>query len=92
MTKIKRVRPPAKTPLMISGGVTILAAAGIYGYTFATNAEFEKAGSTQQMRIIQKKNNSLIISSAVFFSVGAGLEYAGIMIDGGPGFAIRGRW
>ena len=85
MQKVDRIRPPEKTPLMILGGVTTLAAVGLYGYTFKTNQDFEAATTPDDMRSIQSLNNNLIISAGVVGFVGFGLGYTGVLIDSNGG-------
>ena len=85
MKKVDRIRPPEKTPLMILGGVTTIAAAGLYGYTFKTNQDFEAATNPDDMRSIQSLNNNLIITAGVVGFVGFGLGYTGVLIDSNGG-------
>lgn len=84
--KVDRIRPPEKTPLMIVGGVSTLIAAGLYGYTFKTNQDFEAATNPDDLRSIQSFNNNLIISAGVVGAIGFGLGYTGFMIDEKGGF------
>ena len=81
VTKLKRVRPPSKTPLLVSGSSALLLAAGLYGSTFKTNADFRAAKTTSEMIQIKEMNNALVISSAVIGVVGLGLGYTGVLID-----------
>ena len=79
--KVDRVRPPEKTPLMIAGGVSALVAAGLYGYTFKTNQDFEAATNPDDLRTIQSLNNNLIITAGIVGVVGFGIGYTGVLID-----------
>jgi hypothetical protein len=81
--KVKRVRPKAKTPLLISGAATVAIAGGIYSYTFVTNDDFYSATTSTAKDEFRKKNNNLIVLSAVVAGMGLGVEYAGVMLDGG---------
>lgn len=81
VTKVKRVRPPAKTPLLISSITTLAAAGGVYGYTFSTNQDFYAATTTKEKEAIRQKNNSLIVTSIAIGTVGIGVGYAGMIID-----------
>jgi hypothetical protein len=83
--KVDRIRPPEKTPLMILGGVSTILAAGLYGYTFKTNQDFESATTPDDLRSIQSFNNNLIISAGVVGFVGFGLGYTGVLIDSNGG-------
>ena len=78
---VDRLRPPEKTPLMIVGGVSALIAAGLYGYTFKTNQDFEAAVTPEDLRSIQSFNNNLVISAGVVGFLGFGLGYTGVLID-----------
>ena len=90
---MQRVRPAAKTPLMLSGAVIALGAAGIYGASFATHGKFEAASTTADLEKYQRLTNTLVIASGSTLLVGLGVEYAGIMLGGhGPGFTLRGRF
>jgi hypothetical protein len=79
--KVDRIRPPEKTPLMLLGGVSTILAAGLYGYTFKTNQDFEAAMTPDDLRSIQSLNNNLIITAGVVGFVGFGLGYTGVLID-----------
>ena len=81
VTKVKRVRPPAKTPLLVSSLTTLAAAGGVYGYTFTTNQQFYDATTTTDKQAIRQKNNSLIVTSIAIGTLGLGVGYAGMIID-----------
>ncbi len=89
---IKRVRPRAKTPLMISGGAVALGAAGIYGASFATRAKFDSASTSDELAKYRSLTNTLVVVSGVTLAVGVGVEYAAIVLDGSPGLLIRRRF
>lgn len=93
VVKVKRVRPKAKTPLMITGGVVALAGVGVYGATFATRSQFDSATTTADLERYQSLTNTLVIVSGATVAVGLGVEYAGIMLGaGGGGFKVGGRF
>ena len=81
--KLKRVRPKAKTPLLVSGVATMAIAGGLYSYTFVTNDAFYAATTTADKDALRKKNNNIVVLSAVIAGMGLGVEYAGIMLGGG---------
>ena len=81
VTKVKRVRPPAKTPLLASAITTMVAAGGVYGYTFTTNQQFYDATTTNEKKDLRSKNNGLIITSIAIGTLGLGVGYAGVIID-----------
>jgi hypothetical protein len=89
---IKRVRPPLKTPLMITGGVVALGAGALYGASFATKAKFEAATTQADMIKHRTTTNTLVIASGVTLAVGLGVEYTAIILDGNPGMMLRGRF
>lgn len=91
--KIKRVRPAAKTPLMLAGGAVALGSAGIYAASFSTRAKFDAAGTTADLERYQQLTNTLVIASGATLLVGLGVEYAGIMLGaGGNGIRMSGRF
>lgn len=81
VTEIKRLRPPAKTPLLISSLATLGAAGGVYGYTFTTNQQFFDANTTANKDALRKKNNGLLVTSIAIGTLGLGVGYAGMIID-----------
>ena len=87
VVKVRRVRPAAKTPLMVGGAVLALGAGGIYGTTFATRAKFDAAGKTSDLTKYRTLTNTLVIASAATLAVGLSVEYAGIMLGATPGGA-----
>lgn len=87
VVKVKRVRPAAKTPLMVGGAVLALGAGGIYGSTFATRAKFDAATTTADLTKYRSLTNTLVIASAATLAVGLSVEYAGIMLGATPGGA-----
>lgn len=93
VVKVQRVRPAAKTPLMISGGVIALAAGGIYGASFATRNQFDAASTTADLERTQRLTNTLVVASGATLLVGLGVEYAGIMLGAtGNGFRVHGQF
>ncbi len=89
---VKRVRPKAKTPLMIAGGVAALGAGGLYGASFATRAKFDAASTEEEMLKYRSSTNALVIASGVTLALGLGVEYTAIILDGNPGMMLRGRF
>ena len=93
VVQVKRVRPAAKTPLMVAGGVVALAGAGLYGATFATRDQFRNATTTADLERYQSLTNTLVLVSGATVAVGLGVEYAGIMLGaGGGGLRLGGRF
>ena len=96
VTKVQRERPKGKTPLLILGGATLAASAGMYGATFGTNAQFQDAVKaakpTAELESIRAKNNTLVVSSMLLGGIGAGLTFTGVMLDGSPGLSFAWRY
>ncbi len=90
--KVARVRPPAKTPLMLSGGVLALAGGAIYATSFSTRAKFDAATTTADLDRYRRLTNTLVVSAGATVALGLGVEYVGIIISDEPGLAIRGRF
>jgi hypothetical protein len=82
---VYRVRPKAKTPMMVAGGVVALGAGAIYGVSFTTMAKFESAKTTAELDKYKGLTNTLVIASGATLAAGIGLTYTGIMLDGGGG-------
>ena len=90
--KVDRMRPPEKTPLMVAGVSLIAAAGGLYAVTFATHAEFEGAGTTEELVQTQTMTNALVLASGGVLLAGLGVGYWGIVLDGGAGVGVSGRF
>jgi hypothetical protein len=91
--QVQRVRPKAKTPMLISGGVVALGAGALYGVTFLTHQKFEDATTSEDMERYRSLTNTLVIGSGATLAVGLGVEYAGIMLGaGGTGFRLGGHF
>jgi hypothetical protein len=90
VVKVKRVRPAAKTPLMLTGAIVALGAGGVYGASFATRASFDSAKTTSDLEKYQSLTNTLVIASGATLVLGLGVEYAGIMLSPTPGGAAFG--
>ena len=87
VVKVKRVRPAAKTPLMVSGAVLALGAGGIYGASYVTRSSFDSATTSADLSRYRSLTNTLVIASAATLTVGLSVEYAGIMLGANPGGA-----
>ena len=89
---VDRVRPPAKTPLMIAGGAGMMIAGGLYAASFATHTQFDQASTTDELLQYQSLTNTLVIASGVAAAAGVGVGYAGIMMGNSPGVFLGGRF
>jgi len=92
VVQVNRLRPPAKTPLMILGGVGVLGGGAVYALSFAAHKEFEAATTTDALLSAQKKTNLLVLASGGVLVLGLGVGYVGVTLDAGPGWMIGGRF
>jgi hypothetical protein len=90
--QVQRIRPAAKTPLMITGLVGALAGGGLYAATFATHSKFDQATTTTDLEHYQALTNALVAASGITFGVSVGVGYAGVMMSGGPGMFLGGHF
>ena len=90
--RVERLRPPAKTPLLILGGTGVVAGAGLYAASFAARSTFNSATTTEEVTTAQGTTNALVIASGVSLLLGVGTGYAGFLLDGGPGLVYHLRY
>lgn len=89
---VDRVRPPAKTPLMLAGGAGMMIAGGLYAASYATHTQFDQASTTVDLLRYQSLTNTLLIASGISAAAGVSVGYAGVMMSGSPGVFIGGRF
>ena len=93
VTTVKRLRPKAKTPLMLLGGVTALGAGGLYLMSNRYNNSFYAASTTADLEDFARKANTMVMLSAATLAVGVGVEFAGIRLGmTGHGAMVGGRF
>ena len=92
VVKVNRVRPLAKTPLMIAGGAGMMIAGGLFAASYATNTQFYSAGTTDDMLRYQSLTNTLVIASGLAAATGVSIGYAGVMMGTSSGVFIGGRF
>ena len=90
--QVYRVRPPAKTPLMVTGGALALAGGALYATSFATRSKFDAATTQTDLDKYKRLTNTLVVSAGATAALGLGVEYVGIIISEQPGLALRGRF
>jgi len=90
--QVYRVRPPAKTPLMVTGGALALAGGALYATSFATRSKFDAATTQADLDKYKRLTNTLVVSAGATVALGIGVEYVGVIISEQPGLAIRGRF
>jgi tetratricopeptide (TPR) repeat protein len=89
---VERVRPPAKTPLMVTGGALALVGGALYGTSFATRSQFYEATTPADLDKYRNLTNTLVIAAGASLAIGVGVEYVGIIISEQPGLAFQGRF
>lgn len=89
---VKRTRPLAKTPLLITGAAGIVASGVIYGMTFPAHKQFEDATTTNGLLTAQTATNTLVIAAGATLAVSAGLGIVGIRLDSSPGLVLGRRF
>ncbi len=89
---VRRVRPKAKTPLLITGAVGIVASGVVYGLSFPAHKGFEDATTTDELLQAQTATNTLVIASGATLAVGVGLGVVGIQLDSAPGLVFGRRF
>jgi len=87
--RVERLRPPAKTPLLIAGGTSILASAGLYAASFASRSSFDSSKTTADLLKYQRSTNALVIASGASLVIGLSAGYVGFVLDGHPGFVYQ---
>lgn len=90
--RVYRIRPAAKTPLMVTGLVGMLVGGGLYAATYATHARFDQATTTAELEHYRTLNNALVAASGLTFGVSLGIGYAGVMMSSGPGVSFGGHF
>lgn len=89
---VKRTRPLAKTPLLLTGAAGIVASGVIYGMTFPAHQKFEDATTTNGLLTAQTATNTLVIAAGATLAVSAGLGIVGIRLDSSPGLVLGRRF
>lgn len=85
---VTRIRPKAKTPLLIAGAAGIVASGVVYGMSFPARQRFDDATTTDDLLATQTATNTLVIASGATLAVGMGLGIVGIQLDSTPGLVI----
>lgn len=81
--EVKRQRPPAKTPLLILGGLGVAAAGGVYGLALQSRGEFDAATTTEDVETLRARTNTLVLASGGAALLGVGFAGWGVVLDGG---------
>lgn len=87
---VSRTRPRAKTPLLVTGAVGIVASGVIYGLSFPAHQRFEGATTTDELLEAQTATNTLVIASGATLAVGMGIGIVGIQLDSSGGGLLLG--
>lgn len=92
VTKIQRVRPPAKTPLIVLGGIGVAGGGALYALSYLKHQDFEAATTTEELLAAQKQTNLFVIAAGSVFALGLGTGYVGVTLDSGPGCFVGARF
>lgn len=92
VTTVQRERPAAKTPLMLAGVATVLAAGGVYAASVPARERFDGASTEAELYQARTMTNSLILASGGVLLLGAGVGVTGVLLDGGGGVGLTLRW
>ncbi|MCP4809825.1 MAG: hypothetical protein GY913_25405 [Proteobacteria bacterium] len=92
VTTIQRERPPLKTPLIVVGAAGLAAGAGIYAASFSTRGQFDDATTVAELDAAQTLTNTLVLASGGVAVLGLGVGGFGMILDGGAGVGIQGRF
>ncbi|MCB9794187.1 MAG: hypothetical protein H6741_15840 [Alphaproteobacteria bacterium] len=89
---VSRTRPPAKTPLMVLGGATLLAAGGVYAATFPARDAFDSATNVNDLDAARDLTNTLVLASGGVLALGLGVGTWGLLLDGDPTVGVTFTW
>ncbi|MCB9758670.1 MAG: hypothetical protein H6739_02420 [Alphaproteobacteria bacterium] len=92
VTLIQRERPPAKTPLIVLGGATLLAAGGVYAASFPARQQFDAATNETDLYAAKTLTNTLVMASGGVLLLGVGVGTWGILLDGNPTVGVTFTW
>ncbi|MEM6926502.1 MAG: hypothetical protein AAF602_06210 [Myxococcota bacterium] len=92
---VDRVRPPEKTPLLVSGAAMVVVAGGLYGLAAQRRTRFDDptvATSLDELTGLRNQVNGLVIASAATFGLGVSGAVWGSLLDGGGTATLRVRF
>ncbi|NOY26095.1 MAG: hypothetical protein GXP62_09505 [Oligoflexia bacterium] len=89
---VTAIRPRAKTPLLVTGAVGILASGVVYGMSYPARKRFDQATTTDDLLVAQSATNALVIASGATLAVGMGVGIVGLQLNGHPGLVIGRRF
>ena len=81
--RIERTRPPMKTPALVGGGLLLAGGAGLYAMSFGAHSQWESATTSKALSEKQALTNGLVIGAITAVTVGAGVTWVGVSLDGG---------
>ena len=81
--KIERSRPPMKTPALIGGSLLMAGGVGLYAMSFGAHSQWDAATTSKALSEKQALTNGLVIGAATALTVGAGVTWVGVALDGG---------
>ena len=90
--RIDRVRPPWKTPALVSGGVAFAGSVALYGLSFRARGQFDAATTESDLYHFQRLTNHLSLASTALFVVGGASTSWGVLLSDSPGVGIQFPW
>ncbi|MEC7241414.1 MAG: hypothetical protein VXW32_09255 [Myxococcota bacterium] len=90
--RIDRVRPPWKTPALVSGGVAFAGSVALYGLSFRARSQFDSATTESDLYHFQRLTNRLSLASTALFVVGGASTSWGVLLGDSPGVGIQFPW
>lgn len=90
--RIQRTRPPMKTPAIVGGSLLMAGGVGLYAMSFGTHRDWEAASTMSQLTAKQTLTNGLVLGAGAALTVGAGLTWVGVSLDGGAGLQWGGQF
>jgi hypothetical protein len=90
--RIRRERPPLKTPVLALGGAGLAGAAVLYGLSNGANQDFDSATKTQQLTAARGSANAYFWASLACLAAGTATASWGVYMSDGMGWSYRVRW
>ena len=90
--RIDRIRPPWKTPALVSGGVAFAGSVALYGLSFQARSQFDSATNESDLYHYQRLTNRLSLASTALFVLGGASTSWGVLLGDSPGVGIQFPW
>ncbi len=89
---VERNRPPLQIPVLVAGGVGLVAGGGFYALSFGANSDFQAATTEEDLQAAASRTNTYVLAAAGLAAAGAGLTTWGVLMDGTPTFGLTWTW